>query len=71
MKGVPINEALYSTLNQFEETRSTAMTPTKSLSYVCGVYQGIKKSLEVTCQPPTQVFYCDQPQGEHLKQYYC
>jgi hypothetical protein len=63
LKGVPIHEALYTTCNEFEEARSTAMVPTKSLSYVSDVYKGIKASLERTGQQPTRVLYCDQPEG--------
>ena len=39
------------------------MVPTKALSYVSEVYKGIKTSLEKTEQEPTQVIYCDQPEG--------
>jgi len=63
LKGVPIHEALYSTINEYEEARSLAMVPTKALSYVSEVYKGIKTSLEKTEQEPTQVIYCDQPEG--------
>ena len=63
MKGVPIHEALYSTINEYEEAHSSAMVPTKALSYVSEVYKGIKTSLEKTEQEPTQVIYCDQPEG--------
>jgi hypothetical protein len=67
MKGVPIHEALYSTINEYEEARSSAMVPTKALSYVSEVYKGIKTSLEKTEQEPTQVIYCDQPEGASFK----
>jgi hypothetical protein len=63
MNGVPIHEALYSTVNHMEQIRSTAPVPTKSLSYVSDVHKGIGESIKATGQPPTQVFYCDQPQG--------
>jgi hypothetical protein len=67
MKGVPIHEALYSTINEYEEAHSSAMVPTKALSYVSEVYKGIKTSLEKTEQEPTQVIYCDQPEGASFK----
>ena len=63
MKGVPIHEVLYSTINECEEAHSSAMVPTKALSYVSEVYKGIKMSLEKTEQEPMQVIYCDHPEG--------
>ena len=67
MKGVPIHKALYSMINEYEEAHNSAMVPTKALSYVSEVYEGIKTSLEKTEQEPTQVIYCDQPEGASFK----
>ncbi|KAJ3821689.1 hypothetical protein F5880DRAFT_1485618, partial [Lentinula raphanica] len=63
-KGVPMNTAVYSCVNEFEEVRGQALCLTKSLSFVRGMYDGIAKGLAAHGHGPTRIIYCDQPQVE-------
>ncbi|KAJ3842724.1 hypothetical protein F5878DRAFT_697092 [Lentinula raphanica] len=63
-KGVPMNTAVYSCVNEFEEVRGQALCLTKSLSFVRGMYDGIAKGLQAHGHGPTRIIYCDQPQVE-------
>ena len=63
LKGEPIHPALYSVVNENEEVRATTWCLTKAMPFVQGLYKGIEKGLREHGHQPTQVVYCDQPQG--------
>ncbi|KAF8163895.1 hypothetical protein K438DRAFT_1942002 [Mycena galopus ATCC 62051] len=63
LKGEPIHSALYSVMNENEEVRATTMCLTKAMPFVQGLYEGIEKGLREHGHEPTQVVYCNQPQG--------
>ncbi|KAF7363971.1 hypothetical protein MSAN_01055600 [Mycena sanguinolenta] len=64
LKGEPVHTALYSVVNEYEEVRATTLCLTKAMPFVQGLYEGIEKGLKEHGHKPTQVVYCDQPQGK-------
>ena len=50
-------------MNEREEVQATNLCLTKAMPFVQGLYEGIEKGLREHGHRPTQVVYCDQPQG--------
>ncbi|KAF5384667.1 hypothetical protein D9757_006187 [Collybiopsis confluens] len=65
LNGQRIHEASYTNVNQFEEIRSLALVPSKSLLYVAETLQGVVKGLQKNGHPPCSIVYTDSPQTEH------
>lgn len=63
INGQRIHEASYTNVNQFEELRSLALVPSKSLLYVTETLQKVAKGLEENGHPPCSLLYTDSPQS--------
>lgn len=56
---------MYSTVNEFEECRAQALTLTKRLNYLEGLYEGLRNGLEEHGHSPTQMVYTDNASGNN------
>jgi hypothetical protein len=63
LKGEKIFNAAYTALNEDEQLRGHSLTPSKALSYVQDMFEGIQQGLKNMNHPPTQLIYTDSPQG--------
>lgn len=57
--GVPMMNALYTVVNEFEQIRSQVLVPSKSFDMVATAYSGIQKGLEQNGLPQTQLQFTD------------
>lgn len=67
LHGQRIHEASYTNVNQFEELRSLALVPSKSLLYVTETLQKVAKGLEENGHPACSLLYTDSPQSTFFK----
>lgn len=63
LNGLRMHEASYTNVNQFEEIRSLALVPSKSLSFVTELLKGVLAGLVANNHPPCSLVYTDNPQG--------
>lgn len=64
VNGVPVHDALYTLVNEYEEIRGQALTLTKSLSYIQGMISGISEGLKIHGYPPTEYMWTDNAKGK-------
>ncbi|KAK7034886.1 hypothetical protein R3P38DRAFT_2518492, partial [Favolaschia claudopus] len=62
LKGEPIFTAAYTLMNEHEEVRGHCFVPSKSMTVLQEMFQGVKQGLQDANNLPTQLFYTDSPQ---------
>lgn len=61
LNGQQIHEASYTNCNEFEELRSLALVPSKSLKFVTDVLLGVARGLRENGHPPSSLVCTDNP----------